>query len=82
MSTVVEVKLNLPDGLAKEAARMGLLEPETLQDVLREAVRTRLVQRMLESRKRISASGLSPLSMEEIQAEIEADRAERRNAKR
>lgn len=82
MSAVIELKLNLPDRLAEEAARMGLLEPDALQEVLREAVRNRLVQRLLEARTRIAASGLKPLTMEEVQAEIEAERAERRNAKR
>lgn len=82
VSTTVEIKLELPDALAKEVARMGLLEPNTLQDVLRDAVRSRLVQRVLEARKRIAGSGLVPLTMEEVQAEIEAERAERRNAKR
>ena len=82
MSTTVEIKLELPDALAREVARMGLLEPNTLQDVLRDAVRGRLVQLLLEARKRIAASGLAPLTMEEIQTEIESDRARRRNARR
>lgn len=78
MTTTVEVKLDLPDALARELARMGLLEPRNLQKVLREAVRSRLVERLTQARKRIAASGLAPLTMEEIQAEIEADRTTRR----
>lgn len=82
MTTTVEVKLDLPDALARELARLGLLEPGNLQNVLREAVRSRLAERLAQARKRIAASGLAPLTMEEIQAEIEADRTARRNPKR
>jgi len=76
--TTLELKLNLPDSLAKEAKRMGLLDPGSLQVLLREAVRNHRIAQLAEARKKIAASGLPPMTMEEIQAEIEADRAERR----
>ena len=75
--TTLQVKLELPDPLAKEAATMGLLEPQALQALLRKAVRNRRVARLTEARHKIAAAGIPPLTMEEIQAEIEADRAER-----
>lgn len=81
MATTVEIKLDLPDELAEEVRRMGLLDPRALQSVLREAVRSRIVERLFEARKRITASGLAPLTIEEVQAEIDADRAERRKLK-
>lgn len=37
------------------------------------------ISRLTEARRKVAAAGIAPLSMEEIQAEIEADRAERRN---
>jgi hypothetical protein len=37
--TTLELKLNLPDQLAKDAVRMGLTSPDSLQTLLREAVR-------------------------------------------
>ena len=74
----LELKLNLPDGLAKEAASMGLLNPDSLQALLREAVRNRRIAKLTEARKKIAAAGIPPITMEEIQAEIDADRAERR----
>lgn len=80
MTTTVEVKLDLPDALAQEVARMGLLEPNALQAMLREAVRARRIERLREARKKIAAAGVPPLTMEEINAEIKADRAERRAA--
>ncbi|MGH8511686.1 MAG: hypothetical protein ACREU8_10010, partial [Gammaproteobacteria bacterium] len=78
--TTVEVKLDLPDGLAQEVARMGLLEPNALRAMLREAVRARRIERLTGARKKIAAAGVPPLTMEEINAEIKADRAERRAA--
>jgi hypothetical protein len=80
MTTTIEVKLDLPDELAKEIVRMGLLDPKILQSVLREAVQSRLVERLFEARKRIADLGLAPLTIEEVQAEIDADRAEQTRA--
>jgi len=76
--TTLELKLNLPDGLAKEAASLGLLDPDSLQALLREAVRNRRIAILTEARKKVAAAGIPPMTMEEIQAEIDADRAERR----
>ena len=76
--TTLQVKLDLPDSLAKEASSLGLLEPQVLQALLRDAVRNRRLARLAEARKKIAAAGVPPLTMEEIEAEIAADRAERR----
>jgi len=75
----LDIKLDLPDNLAKQAKEAGLLEPKALQSMLREAVRNRRISRLAEARNKVAAAGIAPISMEEIQAEIEADRAERRN---
>lgn len=76
--TRLDIKLDLPDNLAKEAKEAGLLEPKALQVLLREEVRRRRISRLTEARRKVAAAGIAPLSMEEIQAEIEADRSERR----
>jgi Arc/MetJ family transcription regulator len=78
MGTRLKFEVEVSDALAQEAARMGLLEPSAVQSMLREAVRARRIERLMEARKRIAASGLAPLTMEEIQAEVQAARAERR----
>ena len=75
----LQVNLDLPDNLAKEASSLGLLEPQALQTLLREAVRRRHIMRLTEARERVAAAGIPPLTMDEIQAEIEADRAQRRS---
>ena len=46
--------------------------------MLRDAIRSRRIERLVEAKRNIASSGVPPLTMEEIQAEIEADRAERR----
>lgn len=76
--TTLELKLNLPDSLAKEAASMGLLDSDSVMALLREAVRNRRIAKLAEARVKVAAAGIPPLTMEEIQAEIDADRAERR----
>lgn len=76
--TKLQVKLELPDPLAKEAEGMGLLEPKALQELLREAVRKRHIAQLAEVRRKIAEAGIPPMTMDEIQAEINAYRAERR----
>jgi hypothetical protein len=77
--TTLELKLNLPDQLAKDVVSMGLTSPDSLQSLLREAVRNQRLAGLAEARKRIAAANIPPLSMEEIEAEIAADRSERRS---
>ena len=62
--TTLEVKLNLPDTLAKEAERMGLLAPASLQALLRDAVRNRRIGKLGEARRKIAAGGVAPLTRE------------------
>ena len=77
--TTIELKLNLPDQLAKDVVRMGLTSPDSLQSLLREAVRNQRLAGLAEARKRIAEANIPPLTMEEIEAEIAADRSERRS---
>lgn len=80
--TTLDIKLTLPDPLAAEVERMGLLEPENLRALLADAVRTRRLARLAEARERIAAAGGESPSLEEIAAEVAADRAERQRAAR
>lgn len=75
MTTLI---IDLPDNIAKEARDAGLLTPETLVQLLKDAVRRRAGQRLLDAAKRLQATGISPMSDEEIVAEVKAARAERR----
>jgi hypothetical protein len=77
--TTLELKLNLPDRLAQDAAQMGLLDPDSLQNLLREAVRNRRIAQLATARQRVAEAGIAPMSLEEIQEEVDAYRVERRN---
>lgn len=74
------VKIELPDQLAKEAQRAGLPAPETIEKLLRERLRTERVERLHEARRKLATEPLEPMTPEEIQAEIDAYRAEQRRA--
>ena len=78
--TTLELTLNLPDALDKEAARMGLLESAALQSLLRAAIRERRIQRMFAAMDALAEAKLPPLAMEEIQAKVERVRAEQHAA--
>lgn len=78
--TTLELKLNLPDRLAREAKAAGMLTPEALSDMLKDAMRRRAAQALLEGAKRASESGSKPLSMDEIQTEVSAVRKTRKSS--
>jgi len=70
--------IDLPDNIAKEAKDAGLLTPEALAQLLKDAVRRQAGQRLLDVAKRIQSAGIPPMSEKEIVAEVKAVRAERR----
>lgn len=74
----VEVKLALPDGLAREAEAAGLLTPDAIETLLREEVRRRRVDELFEAADRLAAINSAPMSEAEIEAEIMDARAVRR----
>jgi hypothetical protein len=78
--TTLQVKLELPDPLAAEAQAAGLLVPKQLERMLREALRAKRVEKLAAAREALAANPLPPMTPEEIQAEIDAYRAEVRRA--
>ena len=74
--TTLELKLNLPDRLAQDAAQMGLLNPDSLQTMLREAVRSRRIAQLAIARSKVAEAGIAPLSLEDIQTEVDTVRVE------
>jgi hypothetical protein len=74
---MTEVTVTLPDDLVQQARQAGLLRPDALAALLRDAMRERRVERLFATMEKISACE-PPLSEAEIAAEIEAARAERR----
>jgi hypothetical protein len=77
-SVELELKLKLPGSLVREAEASGLLTSQALETLLREEVRRRRVAQLFEATDRLAA--LPPLTEAEVEAEIQAARAERRSA--
>jgi hypothetical protein len=73
---MTELKVTLPDRLAREAREAGLLKPQAIKTLLREAMRRRAAARaFLGVAERVAAAGAPPMSEDEIQAEVNAVRS-------
>jgi hypothetical protein len=73
------VQITLPDQLAQEAQRAGLLSPETLEKWLREQLRMQRAGALLQAAERMDrVNDAEILSPERVAEEIAAMRAERR----
>lgn len=75
---MTEITMTLPDTLAQEARAAGLLTPQAIEAMLRERLRNRRINELFSAKDRMAAVGGQPMTEQEIQAEIEAARAERR----
>ena len=65
------------DGESRE--RAGLLTPQALDRLLTDAIRRRqAADSLLMIAERVTATGVEPMSMEEVDAEVKAARASRR----
>ncbi len=74
----MELKVILPDTLANEAKAAGLLTAQAIERLLREAVRSKGVNELFEAADRLAAADIPPMTMDEIQAEVDAVRKARR----
>ena len=74
------VQITLPDALAQEATKAGLLAPEKIESMLREELRAERIERMKAARAALAAEPLVPMTPEEISAEIDAYRTGQRRA--
>ena len=74
------IQITISDALAKDAAAEGLLETGPIEALLRERLAAARVAKMQATRQKLSATGTPPMTAEEIEAEIQAYRAERRRA--
>lgn len=80
---MARIQIELPDATAKAARDAGLLTPEALERLLTDALRRKqAAESLLSIADRVEAAGIEPMSMEEINAEVKAARAERRNKQR
>jgi hypothetical protein len=72
------LSIELPDNIAKQAEEAGLLTPDVLTQLLKDAMRRQAGNRLLEVAKRMQAAGIPPMDEEDLIAEIKAVRAARR----
>jgi hypothetical protein len=75
----LEIMLDLPDSLAREAEANGLLAPAVIEDLLRAELRRRRVEQLFDAADRLAALPLPPLTEAEVEAEIQAARQARRS---
>ncbi|MEW5939823.1 MAG: hypothetical protein AB1750_09200 [Chloroflexota bacterium] len=73
MSTF-DFKLTLPEKLRKEAETAGLLNPSSIERLLRDEIRRRRVDKMFAAADRLASLDLPPMTDEEIEAEIRSAR--------
>ena len=72
------IQIELPDATAQAARVAGLLTPQALDRLLTEAIRRQQAMDALQSvADRVAEAGIEPMSMDEINAEVQAARADR-----
>ena len=76
---MTKIQIELPEATAQAAREAGLLTPEALDRLLTDAIRRQqAADALLSIADRVAEAGVDPMSMEEIDAEVKAVRAERR----
>lgn len=72
------ITVTLPDELAEQADSLGLLTPEALAALIAAEVRQRRTAKLFGMMDQLAATDEPPMTPEEIEAEIDAARAERK----
>src|SRR5689334_25141870 len=76
---MTKVQIELSHATARAAREAGLLSSEALERLLTDAIRRRqAADALLAIAERVAEAGIEPMSMEEIDREVKAVRAERR----
>ena len=75
---MTKITIELPDELAEEASSRGLLAGRALEAMIRDALRRQAGRELLDAAKKLAAVDFPPMTLSEIQREVDAVRAERR----
>jgi hypothetical protein len=76
---MTKIQIELPEDTAKAARDAGLLTPDALERLLRDALmRQKAADRLLSIADRVADAGIAPMSMDDVNAEVKAARVERR----
>ncbi|MCY4600764.1 MAG: hypothetical protein OXF27_12700 [Acidobacteria bacterium] len=70
--------IELPDELAEEARRRGLLVSGVIEAMIRDRFRCAAVQELFDTADKLAATKHPPLTLVEIQEEMNATRSQRR----
>ena len=76
--TTLELKLTLPVQLAKQAKAAGLLKSDAIASMLREQLRRQAGEELRVMMDKLANANIPPMTMDEIQAEVNAVRKARR----
>jgi len=72
------IQIDLPDATAQAARDAGLLTSQAMARLINHELRRKqAADSLLSIAGRVAAAGIAPMSMEEINAEVKAARAER-----
>jgi len=74
-----EFKISLPDNIAQEAEKAGLLKPKAVEQMFRSAVWQKRRKTLFKVADQLADLNLPPLTEEELDAEIQAAHRERHN---
>ena len=80
--TMTTIQIELPDATAQAARDAGLLTSRALVQLLKDAMRKQAAKALLDGAARASKAGAKPMSMDEIQSEVNAVRRARKSGMR
>ena len=75
------VQINLPDQLAQEAQRAGLLTPVMIERILREYLKVHKTDELFAAMERMAAVDEPAMAPEQVADELHAMRSERRGSR-
>ena len=79
--TELELKLSLPDQIASQAKAAGLLTSESIERLVRQAIRKAASERLIEYGKSLREPGGPEITEAELESELKEVRAELREAR-
>jgi len=79
---MTELRVTLSARLARDARKAGLLSPQAVRLLIRQATRRKAaLEKFLENADRVAAAGVPPMAEDALQAEIDAVRKARRSTR-
>lgn len=77
--TTVNIKLNLPDQIAQQAQRAGLLTDIAIERLIEEALQREAGKQLLDAMQRLRDANVPPLTEDDVAVAVTAARAARKD---